>query len=126
MAARITHACVDVTHAVRAITGEIVMDLYQMVLYVKTVKVLDRNCNITDKRDNNVVCLYFGNNDTLYTQERLEHYKNRISRKWLNSCMFMSELLGQSHHKQMVLLKKKITVMSQGQMVDFVKIRKAC
>ena len=38
--------------------------------------------------------------------------------------MFMSELLGQSHHKQMVLLKKKITVMSQGQMVDFVKIRK--
>ena len=41
------------------------MDLYQMVLYVKTVKVLDRNWNITDKRDNNVVCLYFGNNDTL-------------------------------------------------------------
>ena len=65
MAARITHACVEVTHAVRAITGEIVMDLYQMVLYVKTVKVLDRNCNITDKRDNNVECLYFGNNDTL-------------------------------------------------------------
>ena len=65
MAARITHACVEVTHAVRAITGEIVMDLYQMVLYVKTVKVLDRNWNITDMPDNNVVCLYFGNNDTL-------------------------------------------------------------
>ena len=60
------HAYVEVTHAVRAITGEIVvMDLYQMVLYVKTVKILDRNCNITDMPDNNVVFLYFGNNDTL-------------------------------------------------------------
>ena len=44
LTARMKHAYVEVTHAVRAITGEIVvMDLYQMVLYVKTVKILDRN-----------------------------------------------------------------------------------
>ena len=66
LTARMKHAYVEVTHAVRAITGEIVVvDLYQMVLYVKTVKILDRNCNITDMPDNNVVFLYFGNNDTL-------------------------------------------------------------
>ena len=28
--------------------------------------------------DNNVVFLYFGNNDTVYTQERLEHYKREF------------------------------------------------
>ena len=66
LAARIKHACVEVTHAVRAITGEIVvMNLYQMVLYVKAVKVLDRDCNVTDMFDNNVEFLYFGNDDTL-------------------------------------------------------------
>ena len=44
LAARIKHACVEVTHALRAITGEIaVMNLYQMVLYVKAAKVLDRD-----------------------------------------------------------------------------------
>ena len=28
--------------------------------------------------DNNVVFLYFGNNDTVYTQERLGHYKREF------------------------------------------------
>ena len=44
LTARMKHAYVEVTRAVRAITGEIVVtDLYQMVLFVKTVKILDRN-----------------------------------------------------------------------------------
>ena len=44
LAASIKHACVEVTHALSAITGEIaVMNLYQMVLYVKAAKVLDRD-----------------------------------------------------------------------------------
>ena len=77
------HAYVEVTHAVRAITGEIVvMDLYQMVLYVKTVKILDRNCNITDMPDNNVVFLYFGNNDTLSI---LKKDQNTIKREFPGS-----------------------------------------
>ena len=60
LAARIKHACVEVTHAVRAITGEIVvMNLYKMVLYVKAVKVLDRDCNVTDMFDNNVVFIFW-------------------------------------------------------------------
>ena len=66
LAVRMKHAYVEVTHAIRAITGEIVvMNLYQMVLYVKAVKVLDRDCNVTDMFDNNVEFLYFGSNDTL-------------------------------------------------------------
>ena len=66
LAVRMKHAYVEVTHAIRAITGEIVvMNLYKMVLYVKAVKVLDRDCNVTDMFDNNVEFLYLGNDDTL-------------------------------------------------------------
>ena len=53
LAARMKHAYGEVTHAVRAITGEtVVMNLYQMVLYVKAIKVLDRlQCNtMSDKK----------------------------------------------------------------------------
>ena len=66
LVAIIKHACVEVTHALRAITGGIaVMNLYQMVLYGKAVKVSDRDCNGTDMFDNNVEFSYFGNTDTL-------------------------------------------------------------
>ena len=47
LAARIKHACVEVTHVVRAMTEEIVvMHLYEMVLYVNASHVLNRlQCN---------------------------------------------------------------------------------
>ena len=47
LAARIKHACVEVTHVVRAMTEDIVvMHLYEMVLYVNASHVLNRlQCN---------------------------------------------------------------------------------
>ena len=47
LAARIKHACVEVTHVVRAMTEDIVvMHLYEMVLYVNASHVLSRlQCN---------------------------------------------------------------------------------
>ena len=47
LAARIKHACVEVTNVVRAMTEEIaVINLYEMVLYVNASHVLNRlQCN---------------------------------------------------------------------------------
>lgn len=53
LAARIKNANVEVIHAIRTLTGEIVvMNLYQMVLYVKAVQVFDRDFSKTDMSDN--------------------------------------------------------------------------
>ena len=53
LAARIKNANVEVIHAIRTLTGEIVvMNLYQMVLYVKAVQVFDRDFSETDMSDN--------------------------------------------------------------------------
>ena len=53
LAARIKNANIEVIHAIRALTGEIVvMNLYQIVLYVKAVQVFDRDFSETDMSDN--------------------------------------------------------------------------
>lgn len=72
--------------------------------------------------DNNVVFLYFGNNDTVYTQERLEHYKREFPGSgWTVVC------ISQNYWGKVTINKwycsKKITAMSQGQMVHFVEIQ---
>ena len=53
LATRIKNANIEVIHAIRALTGEIVvMNLYQIVLYVKAVQVFDRDFSETDMSDN--------------------------------------------------------------------------